>query len=83
MTRIQKLREDFGGICGAINLWIDGTTFFFIDVDADKIEGYRTITAACGCCSENVDYDGDLSYEIEYMDDADYADLIDSLKKLK
>jgi hypothetical protein len=83
MTKFEKIKKEFAGVAGGVDLWIDGTQFFYIDVDADIIQGYRHVTAACGCCSEIVDYEPDLSYELEYMDDMDFSDLIDELIKLK
>lgn len=83
MTRAQMLKEEFSGVCGAINLYIDGITIFYVDVDADRVEGYKTVTARCGCCSDTIDWESDLSYEIEVMDDMDFKDLIDGLSKLK
>lgn len=83
MTRFDLIRDEFSGVCGAINLWIDGTTIFFIDVDSDRVEGYRSVTASCGCCPETIDWESELSYELEYMGDMDFQDLIDELRKLK
>lgn len=83
MTRFDRITEEFSGVCGAIDMFVDSTNFFFVDVDDDRIQGYRTVTASCGCCSDIVDYETELSYEVEYMDDADFEELIDELRKLK
>lgn len=83
MTRIEQIRSEFKGFYGAIKMYIDGTTFFFVDVDYDRIEGYRTVTASCGCCSDTIDYETNLSHEVEYMDDVDFDQLLDELRKLK
>jgi hypothetical protein len=83
MTRFEMLREEFSGVCGPLKLYVDGTSFFYVDVDGDRLEGYRDVTASCGCCSDTVDVDTDLSYELEYMDDVDFSDLVDELRKLK
>jgi hypothetical protein len=82
MTRFEMIQTQFAGISGSLDLYVDGTSFFFVDVDEDRLEGYRTVTASCGCCSEQVDVDTDLSYEIEYMDDADFSELVDEITKL-
>lgn len=52
MIKFEKIKKEFAGVVGGVELWIDGTQFFYIDVDADIIQGYRHVTAACGCCSE-------------------------------
>ena len=83
MTRFDLIRDEFSGVCGAVKLYIDGTTIFFIDVDTDRVEGCRSVTASCGCCSETIDWESELSYELEYMDDIDYQDLVEELRKLK
>jgi hypothetical protein len=83
MTRIDQIRSEFSGVCGTVNLFIDSTTMYFVDVDGDRVEGYRTVTASCGCCSEQIDWESELSYEVEYMDDMDFSDLLDELRKLK
>jgi len=83
MTRFEQIQETYKGIYGAIDLYIDATQFFFIDIDQDRMEGYKTITSRCGCCSEQIDIDSDLSYELEYMDEYDFQDLIEELEKLK
>jgi hypothetical protein len=82
MTRFEMIKKEFSGVCGSLNLYVDGTSFFFVDVDGDRLEGYRHVTASCGCCSEVEDYDGSLSYEVEYMDDMDFSDLVEALTKL-
>ena len=81
--KFQEIKDKFKGISGSINLYIDGTTIFFIDVDSDRVEGYRSVTASCGCCSETIDWESELSYELEYMEDDDYKELIEELEKLK
>jgi hypothetical protein len=83
MTRFNRIKQEFSGFSGSIKLFVDGTNFFFVDVDDDRIEGYKFVTASCGCCSDTVDYENDLSHEIEYMDDMDFSDLLDELRKLK
>jgi hypothetical protein len=83
MTRFETIKEEFSGLYGSLNLYVDGTSFFFVNVDEDRLEGSRDVTASCGCCSEVEDYNGSLSYEVEYMDDMDFNDLIEELKKLK
>jgi hypothetical protein len=83
MTRFETIKEEFSGLYGSLNLYVDGTSFFFVNVDEDRLEGTYETTASCGCCSEVIDYDGSLSYEVEYMDDMDFNDLIEELKKLK
>jgi hypothetical protein len=82
MKRIQEIKDRFSGVVGSISLYADAVKFHFIDVDEDKIEGYKTFTASCGCCSEIEDYDGSLSYEVEYMDEDDFRDLIEQLENL-
>jgi hypothetical protein len=82
MARIDQIRSEFSGVCGAIDLYLgDGTTVHFIDVDEDIIEGYSTVTASCGCCSDIVDFDESLSYELEYMDDDTFDELVGKLRK--
>lgn len=83
MTKFEFLQKEYSGVYGTIGLYIDGTTIFYIDVDDDSIEGYRNMTARCGCCSEVIDYETKLSHEVEYMDDNDFKDLIEQLDKLK
>ena len=83
MTRFEMIKEKFSGLYGSLNLYVDGTSFFFVNVDEDRLEGSRDVTASCGCCSEVEDYNSSLSYEVEYMDDMDFYYLIDELKKLK
>jgi|LakMenE01Jun11ns_1017448.scaffolds.fasta_scaffold8491758_2 hypothetical protein len=83
MTRFDRITEEFSGVYGAVDMFVYDTNFFFVDVDDDRIQGYRTVTASCGCCSDIVDYETELSYEVEYMDDADFEELIDELRKLK
>jgi hypothetical protein len=83
MIRLEQIQTQFAGISGSLNMYVDATQFFYVDVDENRLEGYRTVTASCGCCSEQVDVDTDLSYEIEYMDDADFNELIEQLDKLK
>jgi hypothetical protein len=83
MTRFEMIKEEFSGVYGSLNLYVDGTSFFFVNVDEDRLEGSRDVTASCGCCSEAEDYDGSLSYEVEYMDDMDFSDLVEELKRLK
>jgi hypothetical protein len=82
MTRFEMIQSEFSGVCGPLELYVDGTSFFFVDVDGGRLEGYRDVTARCGCCSETVDVDADLSYEVEYMDDMDFSELIEALRKL-
>lgn len=84
MTRIEQIRSEFKGFYGAIDLYLySGTTVYFIDVDGDVIEGYSSVTASCGCCSELVDFEESLSRELEYMDDETFDELVDELRKLK
>jgi hypothetical protein len=84
MTRIEQIRSEFKGFYGTIDLYLgDGTTVYFIDVDEDGIEGYSTVTASCGCCSDIVDFDESLSYELEYMNDDTFDELVNKLRKLK
>jgi hypothetical protein len=83
MTRLETIQTRFAGIYGGISIYIDGTQFFFIDVDGNRLEGYKTVTASCGCCSEIEDIDTDLSYELEWMADEDFADLLIELENLK
>jgi hypothetical protein len=83
MTRFDRITEEFSGVYGAVDMFVYDTNFFFVDVDDDRIQGYRTVTASCGCCSDIVDYETELSSEVEYMDDADFEELIDELRKLK
>jgi hypothetical protein len=83
MTRFETIKEEFSGLYGSLNLYVDGTSFFFVNVDEDRLEGYRYVTASCGCCSEVEDYNSSLSYEVEYMDDSDFSDLVEELKKIK
>ena len=83
MTRFDRITEEFSGVYGAVDMFVYDTNFFFVDVDDDRIQGYRTVTASCGCCSDIIDYETELSYEVEYMDDADFEELIDELRKLK
>ncbi len=83
MTRLETIQTRFAGISGGINIYIDGTQFFFVDVDGNRLEGYKHVTASCGCCSEIKDVDTDLGYELEWMADADFADLLTGLEELK
>jgi hypothetical protein len=83
MTRFERIKEEFSGVHGSLDLYVDATSFFFVDVDGNRLEGFKTVTASCGCCSEVEDYDGSLSYEVEYMDDMDFSDLVDELIRLK
>ena len=80
--KFQEIKDKFKGISGSINFYIDATNFNFIDVDRDIISGFRHVTASCGCCSEVIDYESDLSYELEYMDENDYIELIEILNDL-
>lgn len=83
MTKFEQIKQKFPGACGTIDLYTDdGTQYYFIDIDADRIEGPRAYTLACGCCTEYEQYDYDLSYELEYMSDGDFQLLIEELEKL-
>jgi hypothetical protein len=83
MTRFEMIKEKFSGLYGSLDLYVDGTSFFFVNVDEDRLEGSRDVTASCGCCSEAEDYNSSLSYEVEYMDDSDFCDLVVELIRLK
>jgi len=83
MTRLEQIQKEFKGISGSITLYIEGHSFFYIDVDNDKLEGCKFVTASCGCCSDPINIDTSLSYELEYMDDMDFQDLVEELNKLK
>jgi hypothetical protein len=83
MERLKRIQEEFKGISGSIGLYIDAVKLFYVDVDQDILEGYKYVTASCGCCSDTEDWEGGLGYELEYMDEADYQELIEELKRLK
>ena len=83
MTRIERIKKEFKGVYGAIDLYIDATRFHFIDVDTDRIDGMRTVTASCGCCGEDIEANSEISYEVEYLDDTEFEDLINQLETLK
>jgi hypothetical protein len=83
MTKYEQVKEQFSGIAGGIDLYVDGTLFYYIDVDDDRLEGYRIKSLSCGCCSEAVhSNDIDLKYELEYMDDDDFQILVEQLTYL-
>jgi len=81
--RIDRIKSEFAGVYGTIELYIDGTTYHSVDVDADTLEGLKLITLSCGCCGDYEHHTTDLSYELEYMDEDDYQDLITELLQLK
>lgn len=83
MTRFEQIQKEFKGVSGSIDIYIDVTEFYFVDVDGDRFEGSKTVTASCGCCGEYEDVESSLSYELEYMDESDFQELVDELKKLK
>jgi len=83
MERLKHIQGEFKGISGSIYAYIDAIQFFYIDVDQDIIQGYKHVTARCGCCSETEDYESSLGYELEYMDEDDFQDLLQELEKLK
>ena len=84
MTKYEQIKEQFSGISGTIDLYADGTMFYYIDVDCDRLEGYRSVTASCGCCSEALHMDDiDIKHELEYMCDSDFLDLVEQLTKIK
>lgn len=81
--RMQRIKAEFKGVFGAIDMYIDATRYHFIDVDDNRLDGILTSTASCGCCSEYIDYESEISYELEYLDDSEYEDLISQLQILK
>ena len=83
MTKLERIQTEFKGVYGPIDLYIDATRFHFIDVDTDRLDGLRSVTASCGCCGEYIDHESELSYELEYMHMIDYEDLIAQLRILK
>lgn len=84
MTRFEQIQKEFKGVSGSIRqLYIDATLFYFVDVDEDRFEGSKTVTASCGCCGEYEDVESSLSYELEYMDESDFQELVEELKRLK
>lgn len=83
MTTPDTLRETYAGSSGRIALYIDGTHYHYIDVDADLLEGIRYTTASCGCCSDSEGVETSLAYELEYMDRADITCLVEELETLK
>jgi hypothetical protein len=83
MNAYEEIKQEFAGVVGAINMYFDGGKYYFVDVDDNRLEGYRYVTASCGCCSETENFDYDLDYELEYMAEEDVADLMEQLSKLK
>jgi len=83
MNRIEYIKDQFKGVYGSIDMYIDCNQFFFIDVDQDLLEGNRSITLSCGCCGDYEQFSTELSYELEFMDDIDFQELIEYLTKLK
>jgi len=83
MTRLEQIQTQYKGINGDIDLYIDGTSFYFIDVDDNRLDGRESFTLSCGCCSEFVDVDSSLSNELEYMNENEFNELISELDNLK
>jgi hypothetical protein len=79
----ETILEQFQGVHGSIDLLIDGVQFFYVDVDRDFLEGYAHVTASCGCCGDTEYRETELSYELQYMDELDFRDLLEQLEKLK
>jgi hypothetical protein len=84
MTRLEQIQTQYKGISGNISLFTtDGATYNFIDVDNDRLDGIELFTLSCGCCSDYDNMSTELSYELEYMDEDDFNELLSELDKLK
>jgi hypothetical protein len=83
MTKFEQIQKEFKGVSGSIDISIDGIIFNFIDVDEDRFDGVKIVMASCGCCGEFEDTGSILSYELEYMDESDFQEVIEQLEKLK
>jgi hypothetical protein len=83
MTRLEQIQTQYKGISGNISLFTDGATYNFIDVDNDRLDGIESFTLSCGCCSDYDNMSTELSYELEYMDEDDFNELLSELDKLK
>lgn len=83
MERFNLIKTKFKGVKGYIDLYIDGITISYVNVDKNIIEGYRTVTASCGCCPETIDWEGNLSHELKYMNFEEFDYLIHELIRLK
>jgi hypothetical protein len=83
MTKLEQIQTQFKGVLGCIDIYIDATLFNFIDVDQDRLDGIESFVLNCGCCSDYDNMSSELSYELEYMDESDFQELIEQLEKLK
>ena len=81
--RLEQIQTKYKGVSGSIYLIIDGTYFKYIDVDQDRLEGVRSVTLSCGCCSDYEPFDSELSYELEYMCEDEFQELIEELENIK
>ena len=81
--RLEQIQTQFKGVSGSIYLIIDGTHFDYIDVDQDRLEGVRSVTLSCRCCSDYEPFDSELSHELEYMCEDEFQELIEELATIK
>jgi hypothetical protein len=84
MERLKQIQTQFKGVSGCIDIYTDdGERFNFIDVDQDRLDGIKSFVLSCGCCSDYDNVSSELSYELEYMDESDFQELIEQLEKLQ
>lgn len=83
MNAYEKIKQEFAGVVGEINMYFDGGKYYFVDVDSNRLEGYRYVKELCGCCFKRDRFNYDLYYELENMDEEDVEDLMEQLSKLK
>lgn len=83
MTIFKQIQTQFKGISGTIDLFIDGLQFNFIDIDKNEFECSESFSLSCGCCHDFQTIEKEISFELEFMEESDIADLIEQLNKLK
>ena len=84
MERLKQIQTQFKGVSGCIDIYTDyDARFNFIDVDQDRLDGIKSFVLSCGCCSDYDNVSSELSYELEYMDESDFQELIEQLEKLQ
>ena len=85
MTKLEQIQTQFKGVSGCIDFYTANgdERFNFIDVDQDRLDGIKSFVLSCGCCSDYDNVSSELSYELEYMDESDFQELIEQLEKLK
>jgi hypothetical protein len=85
MTKLEQIQTQFKGVSGCIDIYTANgdERFNFIDVDQDRLDGIKSFVLSCGCCSDYDNVSNELSYELKYMDESDFQELIEQLEKLK